>query len=158
MKFYLCAWLVMYCALAGLASPATANSGEGVQTGAGGDRPPNIRERFDSDGDGRLGRDEIAAARESGRLRRAERRDERAERIDRYDEDGDGRISREERRAMLEKRREHVIARFDADGDGQLDAAERRGAREARGRRGVRRRQHDLERGGRKPGRFRREF
>ncbi|MFN3936204.1 MAG: EF-hand domain-containing protein [Gemmobacter sp.] len=73
---------------------------------------------LDRDGDGRITREEIEAA--------------RAERIARLDADGDGVITREEllafemdeARRRVEARVDRIMAALDADGDGRITAAE----------------------------------
>ena len=51
MKFWVRSWLVICFALAGLASPAQAASGEKVEAEDGAKDPANLLERFDRDGD-----------------------------------------------------------------------------------------------------------
>ena len=72
-------------------------------------------EEFDTDGDGRLSKDEQAAAREK---RRKE-----------FDADGDGKLSEAERTAARKQRSQRQLEHFDADGDGKLSEEERDAAR-----------------------------
>lgn len=90
----------------------------------------------DANGDGRLSRDEIDAARGG---QGGPPQEPRQRRLDRLDTDSDGAISRDERAAVRDARharhqehRQRVLERYDADGDGRLSGDERRSAREAR--------------------------
>jgi len=89
-------------------------------------------ERLDTDKNGEITREEVAAARQK-----------RDQRLAEMDTDKDGRVSREERRAYfakaIEARRTEAFAKADTDGDGGLgldeykaQAAERASARFAR--------------------------
>lgn len=77
----------------------------------------------DTNGDGMLSAGEMAAAAES---RRAERQADRiAKRIERSDTDGDGMLSLQEATAAAEGRgMEQMFDRFDADNDGSITQAE----------------------------------
>ena len=60
---------------------------------------------YDANGDGRLSRDEIQAARgDRGDARQERRDDRRQQRLDRFDTDGDGSLSRDERGAARDAR------------------------------------------------------
>ena len=93
--------------------------------------------KFDKDGDGKLGVDELMEfLEEQRRVFDAGRRNFRRGRdfvppkeiLAKFDKDGDGKLSREERRAMFDdarKKREALIKKYDADGDGKLNDAEK---------------------------------
>ena len=93
--------------------------------------------KFDKDGDGKLGVEELMEfLEEQRRVFDAGRRNFRRGRdfvppkeiLAKFDKDGDGKLSREERRAMFDearKKREALIKKYDADGDGKLNDAEK---------------------------------
>ena len=93
-----------------------------------------IRERFDTDGDGALSADERAAiAAEFG-----DPVDRAAVLLGLYDADDSGALDATELGALqqdiearCEQRESALLARFDTDGDGQLSDAERQAARDA---------------------------
>lgn len=104
-----------------VAAPALAHEGKrggGGMDQRGGDRGAMLFERFDSDGDGRVTRDEVAAARTARQAA--------------LDADGDGFVSRDEMTAHAQaeasaraaSRAGRMFDRLDADGDGRLGAAE----------------------------------
>ena len=86
-------------------------------------------EEFDTDGDGRLSKEERATA----RTRRHERH------LEEFDADGDGQLSMEERATARTRRHERHLEEFDADGDGRLTGAEKERAEDARKRQRQRR-------------------
>lgn len=114
---------------------------------------PAFVEKHDTDGDGRLSREERMAAREQMRglrphdderkgvsnkgSRKGPRDSERHKKmLERFDTDGDGKLSREERdeaRKSLksrlgdfgEKKHQRMLKEFDVDGDGKLSEVER---------------------------------
>jgi Ca2+-binding EF-hand superfamily protein len=128
-----------------------AEGGEGRHPGPQGPKPrermkrfmekrpdacERIRERFDSDGDGKLCEGERVKARETIRARGGEIH---GKLLEKFDTDGDGKLSDEERdkareefKARLEEIRDKLIEKFDADGDGKLSDGERDRAREER--------------------------
>jgi hypothetical protein len=95
----------------------------------GGDRPapPEMLEKYDTNKDGKLDKDERKAAFEA----------RKAEMIKKFDKDGDGKLSEDERKAAGEARKAEMIKRFDKDGDGKLSEDERK-AMPKRGPRGPR--------------------
>ena len=151
-----------------IAAPAIADDSKDSEVSedsegstAGGIRRYRIFEEYDTDGDGRLTKDERAAARKKhyekhvqkfdtdgdGKLSETERgvarKEQYSRHVEQFDTDGDGKLSEEEREAAREKRsnrRDQALERFDADGDGQLTGEEREQAQAARrmrnGRRG----------------------
>jgi hypothetical protein len=91
-----------------------------------------LLKRYDTNHDGKLDEDELAAAHEtmlkSGLGGGAGERvgKVRALLLKRFDQNGDGRLDKTERAKM----RSYFLARFDKDGDGWLDDAERAAMRE----------------------------
>lgn len=69
-------------------------------------------EKFDTDKDGKLSKEEREAA--------------RAAREKEFDKDGDGKLNDEERKAMREAREKKMIEKFDKDGDGKLSDEEKK--------------------------------
>lgn len=90
--------------------------------------PPELIEKFDKDGDGKLNKQEREAARAERRARMEERRKQA---LEKFDTDKDGELSKEERKAMKEARRAKRLEKFDADGDGELSEEERAEMRKA---------------------------
>lgn len=84
--------------------------------------PPEVLEKFDKDGDGKLSPEERKAAREAMQARTEERRKEM---LAKYDKDGDGKLSPEERAEMQKDRKAEMLKKFDKDGDGKLSEEER---------------------------------
>ena len=84
---------------------------DGRGPGGGGGFPPEVIEKFDTDKDGKLSKEERQAA--------------RAAREKEFDKDGDGKLNDEEKKAMHEDGRKKLIARFDKDGDGKLSDEEK---------------------------------
>lgn len=113
-----------------------------AREGRYGQGPAAMFDRVDANGDGRVTRDELDAARSDrfermdangdGLLTEAELRafgEERAERraarmLDRMDEDGDGAVSSAEFAALSERRAERMFERADVNGDGAIDRDE----------------------------------
>jgi Ca2+-binding EF-hand superfamily protein len=89
---------------------------------AAGDRE-EMKAQFDTDGDGKLSKQEKKAMRESVR----------AQVLEKFDADGDGELSEEERGAAKLARSEKIIAKFDTDGDNKLSAQELSVAMDSRG-------------------------
>jgi Ca2+-binding EF-hand superfamily protein len=93
--------------------------------------PPELLEKFDKNGDGKLDeaeRKEAAEARKGGMEKR------HAEMIKRFDTDGDGELSESERKAAreaMEAKKKEILEKYDANGDGKLDEAERKTAIDA---------------------------
>ncbi|MBP86457.1 MAG: hypothetical protein CMJ64_07050 [Planctomycetaceae bacterium] len=141
--------------------PGQGKAGQGRpgQNGAGQGRPnpQQVLKQFDKDGDGRLSKQEQAAAREHfAKMRRGQGGNNGGQRripeevLKRFDKDGDGKLNDEERAAAMKAREEfmkkngntgagrpnmkEIIAKFDKDGDGKLNEAERAAAREELGR------------------------
>ncbi|HEX2101806.1 MAG TPA: hypothetical protein VHF69_14125 [Candidatus Synoicihabitans sp.] len=91
-----------------------------------------VREKFDTNGDGTLDAAERDAARATLKERAHERR---AAKQEKFDRDDDGRLDRRERRALSAANREameqrpQVMARFDTNKDGKLSRSEWRTAR-----------------------------
>jgi Ca2+-binding EF-hand superfamily protein len=125
--------------LAGTAIALALGAGAYAQTGPGSKSPgerfrTQFMERLDTNKDGKITKDEYAAAR-TAEFKAA-------------DKNGDGFISKEEFAAYGDQRRgdfvDRIFARLDKNGDGKLDAAElaagrgKRGDRADRGKRGER--------------------
>lgn len=92
------------------------------------DIPPEIIEKFDKDGDGKLNQEEREAAK-AARERMMEAK--KKEMIAKFDKDGDGKLSEEEEQAMREARRKMMMEKFDKDGDGELSDDEKAEMRKA---------------------------
>ncbi|GAA5484801.1 EF-hand domain-containing protein [Haloferula sargassicola] len=89
--------------------------------------PPQVLEKFDKDGDGKLNEEERKAMRD-------EREAMRKKIMATYDTDGDGKLSADERKAMREammKRHKELLEKYDADKDGKLSSEERKAAVDA---------------------------
>ena len=84
----------------------------------------------DTNGDGLLSAEEMAAAAEGKRAKRIERRVEK--RIERHDANGDGMLSLEEITADGGNRIERLFEHMDADGDGVITKAEAEAAKPLR--------------------------
>ena len=95
----------------------------------GGDRPvpAEMLEKYDTNKDGKLDKDERKAAFEA----------RKAEMIKKFDKDGDGKLNEDERKAAGQARKAEMLKRFDKDGDGKLSEEERK-ALPKRGPRGPR--------------------
>lgn len=85
--------------------------------------PPEIVEKFDKDGDGKLDKEEREAAKAA----------HKAKMLEKFDTDGDGELSDSEREAMRAERKKRMLEKFDKDGDGELSDAEKAEARKALG-------------------------
>jgi Ca2+-binding EF-hand superfamily protein len=116
------------------ATPALAQADDDWEA-----RKARLLEKYDSDGDGQLSREELSQAREEMQRSRIRR--------DPWAEDGKGPDrrrgqpgpgARQGRQPRLDRRA--ILERFDEDGDGQLDEQERRQARRAMQRRQAQRR------------------
>lgn len=86
----------------------------------------------DTDGDGNLSADEMAAAQEArqSEMRAKRQADRIAQRIARHDTNGDGMLSLEEATAVAKgDRMEKMFERLDADGDGTITKAEAEAAK-----------------------------
>ena len=113
--------------LSALATSLTAAPPEGGKGKPGGDRrgpPPQIIEKFDKDGDGKLNEEEKQAA-------KAEMDKRRDEAIKKFDKDGDGKLNEAERLEAFKARlaenpkmKEMLLKKFDADKNGELSDAE----------------------------------
>lgn len=84
----------------------------------GGNRPApaEMLEKFDTNKDGKLDKDERKAAFEA----------RKAEMIKKFDKDGDGKLNEDERKAAGQARKAEMLKRFDKDGDGKLSEDERK--------------------------------
>ena len=142
-----------WCSVLALAIAAPAIAEESGDSEESGIRRWLTFEESDTDGDGRLSKEERAAARErhyqqhleefdadgDGKLSDTEKDAARKQRysrhIEQFDTDGDGTLSEEERDAAREKRsgrQDRALERFDADGDGELTGDEKKKAMDAR--------------------------
>jgi hypothetical protein len=93
--------------------------------------PPEVIERFDSDGDGKLSQEE---RREAMKARREMRGQIRQRMLEKFDANGDGKLDEEERNTAKEARKakhEEILSKYDADKDGRLSREERQAAIEA---------------------------
>ena len=91
-----------------------------------------LLQRYDTNRDGKLDEDELAAAHEAmlksgvGGVAGERAGRVRALLLKRFDQNGDGRLDETERATM----RSYFLARFDKDGDGRLDDEERAAMRQ----------------------------
>ena len=93
--------------------------------------PPEIIEKFDKDGDGKLNEEERKAAMEARRKRAGQMREKM---LEKFDTNGDGKLDEDERKAMreaMEAKRQEILDKYDADGDGKLSPEERQAAIDA---------------------------
>jgi hypothetical protein len=93
--------------------------------------PPEIVEKFDKDGDGKLNEEERKAAMQARRERAGQMREKM---LEKFDTNGDGKLDEGEREAMrkaMEAKREEMLRKYDADGDGRLSPEERKAAIDA---------------------------
>lgn len=91
--------------------------------------PPEVIDKFDKDGDGKLSDDERAAAREAMKDHHEKRHEWM---IEKFDKDGDGKLSEEEKEAMEAARKakheefkKEMLKKYDKDGDGELSDEEK---------------------------------
>jgi len=84
--------------------------------------PPEILEKFDKDGDGKLSEEERKAMREAMHARMEERHKEM---LEKFDTDKDGKLSPEEREKAREAMKAKMLEKYDKDGDGKLSDEER---------------------------------
>ena len=111
--------------LAALAIPTLAQAEGDCKKGSRcADRKATILEQFDTDEDGKLDKEERAAAKEARAAKMAEKK---AEILAKYDTDGDGKISKEER----QEAKDAFIEKYDTDQDGKLSKEERQVAKDA---------------------------
>ncbi|HEY9249356.1 MAG TPA: EF-hand domain-containing protein [Rariglobus sp.] len=108
------------------------------------ERDAAVIKRYDTNQDGKLDEDEVAAVKEQMLMATQEKRDETRERLKErqaewlkeFDKNGDGKLDEAEKKAMetaLRARAEktpRMMKRLDADGDGKLSDAEWAAARE----------------------------
>ncbi|MBB5353366.1 Ca2+-binding EF-hand superfamily protein [Haloferula luteola] len=113
------------------ASASLLHAQEGPPEGKGnrGPRnlPPELIKKYDTDGDGKLSKEESTAMREEMKAKREAL-------VKKYDTDGDGKLSPEERTAMrtaLKAQYDAILEKYDADGDGKLSPEERKAAADA---------------------------
>ena len=92
--------------------------------------PPEMMQKFDKDGDGKLNEEERAAAKEAMKGREEAYRKEM---LEKFDKDGDGKLSEEEHEAAKkermekhEARKKELLAKYDKDGDGELSEDEKK--------------------------------
>ncbi|MCU0796274.1 MAG: EF-hand domain-containing protein [Akkermansiaceae bacterium] len=119
--------------LAGSSICASAQDGDRPKGPPHGGRqlPPEVIEKFDADGDGKLNQEERKAAMQALRERMEKRREEM---LAKYDKDGDGKLNEEERATMqadMKAKHEELLKKYDADGDGKLNQEERKAAIDA---------------------------
>lgn len=89
--------------------------------------PPEVLEKFDTDKDGKLSKEE----------REAMRAEREKEMLEKYDADKDGKLSDEEKAVAKEDHKKEMLAKFDKDGDGKLSEEEREAMpKHPRGKRG----------------------
>ena len=96
--------------LLGLCMSVSAAPGDGKKKkgGLGGKKsPPEVIEKYDTDGDGKLSEEERKAAREA----------RRAKILEEFDTDGDGKLSGEEKKAAREAMRARHGQRKQAKGE-----------------------------------------
>ena len=118
--------LIVIAAAIGLSGAAHAEEGKGP-------RPPHkllpeIIEKFDKDGDGKLNEEEHAAVKAARGEMEADRKKEM---IAKFDKDGDGTLNEEEKTAAREEMKKKMLEKFDKDGDGVLSEEERAEMRKA---------------------------
>jgi hypothetical protein len=116
--------LMTLSAMIGTCLIASAQDGpkRGERQRPAGPPPPEVLEKFDKDGDGKLSPEEEKAAREAARERMEQ---QRKEMLEKFDKDKDGKLSPEERKAAQEHRRAEMLKKFDKNGDGELSDEER---------------------------------
>lgn len=118
--------LIVIAAVIGFAGAAHAEEGERDRPHR--KLPPEIMEKFDKDGDGKLNEEERKAARAArGEMMESRRK----EMLAKFDKDGDGKLNDEEEAAMKEERRKRMLERFDKDKDGELSDDEKAEMRKA---------------------------
>lgn len=84
--------------------------------------PPEVIEKFDTDGDGKLNEEERMAARAAHKGMSETRKKEI---LEKFDKDGDGELNEEERKAAKAARKQMMLEKFDKDGDGELSDEEK---------------------------------
>ena len=118
-----------------LAQDAPGNEEGGRRGRRGGPSAAWLLERFDTNKDGQLDKQELEAA-DRAREERAQAMKARV--LEQFDANKNGVLDPEEKdaaKAEFQQRREEFVKRFDTNGDGQLDDNERAAARkEFRGR------------------------
>ena len=112
--------LIVIAAAIGLSGAAHAE--EGKKERPPHKLPPEIIEKFDKDGDGKLNEEERETAKAARGDMEASRRKEI---LEKFDADGDGKLSDEEKKAMREAMKKKMLEKFDKDGDGELNEEER---------------------------------
>ena len=93
--------------------------------------PPEILEKFDTNGDGKLDETERKAAMQARREQAGQRREKM---LEKFDTNGDGKLDESEREAMkkeMEAKRKEILDKYDTDGDGKLSPEERQAAIDA---------------------------
>jgi len=118
--------LIVIAAAIGLSGAAHAEEGKGLRPPH--KLPPEIIEKFDKDGDGKLNEEEHAAAKAARGEMEADRKKEM---IAKFDKDGDGTLNEEEKTAAREEMKKKMLEKFDKDGDGVLSEEERAEMRKA---------------------------
>lgn len=124
--------LIIVAAAFGLAGLANAEEGKRpIRPDNRVDRPlpPEVIEKFDKDGDGKLNEEEREAAKQAMKEKHEAHKKEI---LAKYDTDGDGELSEDERKAMWKDKAKE----FDKDGDGELSDEEKKAMREALEKRG----------------------
>jgi hypothetical protein len=113
--------LIVIAAAIGLSGAAYAEEGKGPRPPH--KLPPEIIEKFDKDGDGKLNEEEHAAAKAARGEMEADRKKEM---LAKFDKDGDGTLNEEEKMAAREEMKKKMLEKFDKDGDGELSEEERK--------------------------------
>jgi Ca2+-binding EF-hand superfamily protein len=90
--------------------------------------PPEIIEKFDKDGDGKLNEEERAAARA---VREEMMKNRKKEMLEKFDTNKDGSLDDTEKAAAKEAHKQMALEKFDKDGDGELSDAEKAEMRKA---------------------------
>ena len=118
--------LIVIAAAIGLSGAAYAE--EGKKERPPHKLPPEILEKFDKDGDGKLNEEEREAAKAARGEMEANRKKEM---LAKFDKDGDGKLSEEEKKAAHEAMKKKMLEKFDKDGDGELSEEEKSEMRKA---------------------------
>ncbi len=123
--------LIAMGALIGTCTFAAAQDGPNRQDRPHRQIPPAMREKFDTDKDGKLSDDERKAMREEIQAMQEKRR---AAILEKYDADKDGKLSDAERATLkkdMDAKRAAILEKYDVDKDGKLSREEIKAARDA---------------------------
>ncbi|WP_411825878.1 EF-hand domain-containing protein [Luteolibacter sp. AS25] len=123
--------IIIVAASLGLIGAVSAKPEQGKKRPEGHGGPPvpaEVLEKFDTDKDGKLSKEERDSQSEEIK---AAMEEHKAAMLEKFDTDKDGELSKEERKAMM-------MEKFDTDGDGTLSDAEKEEMKKSMGDRGPR--------------------